>query len=651
MLFVSYSVSIPDQHKKYSVKPGAKLLEVLQHHHQDVTAPCGGKGTCQKCLVNVERLGQVLSCQLTVDEALWQRLDLGPDEPLVVHLPQHTQAILTSDDVIPRVDLNPLACRGLARLPAAGLSDQRPDDQRFEDATGCHVPVRLLNELAGQIAAGNPEIHFDFRTDTHEVLRFVDDASSPSLGCAIDLGTTTLAVYLYDLSTGEKLAQTSRMNPQKIFGADVISRIEYASVSEEHLLSLQSILIDKLAQLIESLVTEVKSSLTDLSESRLASNLKNIQPADVLVVTLAGNTTMMHLASGLMPTRIGVAPFIPVTLRGQILSAATIGLNLGPATLTVLLPSIAGYVGADITAGILACDLQHEGRHDPHQNQHIRARVLLDIGTNGEIALAGPKGLVSCATAAGPAFEGAMITCGMPALKGAVDQAKFDGHEISVSVIGDRMTGICGSGLVALVASFLDAGLIDETGRILDEDEIGEAVLPALKRLIGKVGSQTVIFVDALPRSENPGRKEPSTHAGQSTQAMLSTDSAAGRIYLSQKDIRELQNAKAAIAAGLQILLHESGLGDDELSELDLAGGFGNYLNVEQAIRIGLIPESIRDKVKTVGNTSGLGAGLCLLDDRKRIEASQIARQVSYLELSGNPLFSDLYIDAMIFPE
>ena len=644
---MGYNISLPDLHKKYSVKPGTRLIEILQHHHLDVTAPCGGKGTCQKCLVTVERLGPVLSCQLTLNDDLWQKLSLGPDEPLIIHLPQHTQTILAADDIIPRAELSPLVCRGLARLPVASLVDQRPDDQRFEAATGCHITLTMLNDLAKRTADGSSMFHFDFRTDTHEVLRFVDAADTPILGCAIDLGTTTLAVYLFDLMTGERLAQTSRLNPQKIFGADVISRIEYASVSPENLLRLQTILTDKLVEMIDSLVTQVQANSPD---RHTGSSLQNIQMTDVMVVTLAGNTTMMHLVSGLMPTRIGIAPFIPVSIRGQIVSAATVGLssrpslNVSPSALVVLLPSIAGYVGADITAGILACDLQHEIHHDPHQNQRIRARVLLDIGTNGEIALAGPKGLIACATAAGPAFEGATIACGMPAMPGAVDQASFDGHGISVSVIDEHMTGICGSGLVALVASFLDAGLIDETGRILDEDEISESVATELKSLIGEVGTQTVIFIDQLPKITNADKLDASTQTSVPI-------SGSNRVYLSQKDIRELQNAKAAIAAGLQILIRESGLDDQELSELDLAGGFGNYLNVNQAIRIGLIPEDIRGKVKTVGNTSGLGASHCLLDDRKRLEASEIARQVSYLELSGNPLFSDLYIDSMIFPE
>ncbi|MBP1757444.1 MAG: ferredoxin [Firmicutes bacterium] len=647
---MGYNVVLPEQNKKYTAKPGAKLLQVLQHHHVDIAAPCGGKGTCQKCLVTVERLGTVLSCELVLNDELWQKLALSPDEPLVVHLPLNTQTILAEDHIIPQAELNPLACRGLAKLPAPGLSDQRPDDLRFEAETGCSVPLPLLNDLARLVAAGNPVIHFDFRTDTHEVLRFVPSAGSPLLGCAIDLGTTTLAAYLFDLATGEKLDQVSQLNPQKLFGADVISRIEYASVSTEQLLSLQSILIDALAQMIGALVDQAQVQ-TDSQEKR--------KLEDVQVVTLAGNTTMMHLVSGLIPTRIGVAPFTPVTLRGQIVTAASLGLKLAPSSLVVLLPSIAGYVGADITVGILACDLQHEIQPDPSKIasvqpgarpvQPIRSRVLLDIGTNGEIAIAGPKGLIACATAAGPAFEGATVSCGMPALPGAVDQAIYDGQTLAVSVIGEQMTGICGSGLVALVASLLDAGLVDETGRILDDDEISDDVPPALRALIGEVGPDKVIFVDKMTRIKKP--EQTINKPAQQKKPAPAKVQDASHVYLSQKDIRELQNAKAAIAAGLQILLHESGISSDELNELDLAGGFGNYLNVEQAIRIGLIPEEIRGRVKTVGNTSGLGASLCLLDDRKRLESAEIAQQVGYLELSGNPRFSDLYIDAMIFPE
>ena len=630
-------VYIPEINKTYAVRPGHTLLEVMQHHRVDISSPCGGKGTCKKCLVQVDKLGQVLACQLKINEELWQKLDLKPDESLVAHLPEKTHAQFAAGGTLPSVVLNPIVCRAAVTLSQPSLADPRPDDGRFETATGMKVPLHLLNDLNKRLSNGNSTINYDFRTDTRTVVRFVEKQDTLSLGVAVDVGTTTLAAYLYDLSSGKKLAQTSRLNPQKSFGADVISRIEYASVSAENLSRLQSVLIDALVHMIKDLVVKADAArLGHFEVKKCEYCLK-----DILVVTLAGNTTMMHLLSGLNPVRIALAPFIPVSLQGRVIGASEIGLNLNPIALAVLLPSVGSYVGADITAGVLACGLQLPLVSKPGDKPGS-ARVLLDIGTNGEIVLSGPNGLVACATAAGPAFEGSNIACGMPALTGAIDQVSIEDGQLSFSSIGGTVTGICGSGLVALISTLLEAGVIDETGRLFDADELDDLVSEDIKNRLGVIGQQKVFYL--------------SDHVKDMIRKPAGEKSSAGEmksppVYLCQKDIRELQNAKAALAAGLQVLINKAGLKVEDLKELSLAGGFGNYLNIEQAIRIGLLPESLCDKIKVVGNSSGIGASMCLLDDNLRLEAAKAAQTIHYVELSGDPLFTDLYIDAMIFPE
>ena len=644
------NIYLPATHKHYTAAPGSSLLHVLQHHRLDVPAPCGGKGTCRKCLVTVQGLGEVLSCQLILNEALWQSLSLDLDQPLEVHLPQQQAVQFAESAILPETPLDPLVCRGEVRLEPATLGDPAADDSRFERATGSAVPFALLNDLHQQIASGQDPLYFDFRSDTREVVRFVDSPATPSLGCAFDLGTTTVAAYLFDLQSGRRMAHLSRMNPQKTYGADVISRIEYASSSPEHRRRLQQVLTDLIGDMITELVK--KASSQKESHAGFVATLPDakVQVTDLLVLTLAGNTTMMHLLAGLDPTRIAVAPFVPVSLSGRILPACQLGMELPAHTLAVLLPSIASYVGADLTAGILACGLEdaaqmaHPTQTDkpahpalpahPAHPARTPVRVLLDIGTNGELILAGPAGILACATAAGPAFEGANIDCGMPALAGAIDQASLEDGQLSISSISGQIKGICGSGLVALVATLLDAGIVDETGRLLDPDELDDTLAPDWLDRLGKIGTQKVLALSV------DGRRDP---AGNWVEAPA--------VFLSQKDIRELQNAKAAIAAGLLVLLDEAGLTIQEIERLDLAGGFGNYLNIEQAIRIGLLPESLFGRIRSVGNSSGLGASLCLLNDKKRRLADAICQQVRYIELSGDRRFNDAYIDAMMFPE
>lgn len=619
-----------------TVKPGQTVLQVLQARRHNVTAPCGGKGTCCKCLVSIEGLGQVLACQTVMEPALWQQAGLAADQPLTIEVPEAVRAQISTDGLLPEIVVAPLICRSQAVLPLSSLADQRADDERFLAVTGQQIPLALLPALnqamladertgSGPDASQGPRLIFDFRTDTQTVVRFVQSDSPDTLGVAVDIGTTTLAAYLYSLQSGERLGALSMLNPQKAYGADVISRIEYASASAAGLDTLRTVIQSAIVDLTEDLVRRAASQTG--------------QPwtlDDVLLFALAGNTTMMHLLAGLPPAAIARAPFIPVSLRGQTIPASSLGLPVHPAACCLLLPSIASYVGADITAGILACDLDRRPKSSPV--------VLLDIGTNGEIVLAGPLGLSACSTAAGPAFEGANIACGMGAVTGAIDQVRLVDGDLQFTVIHDPDNGtapgqtpvprgICGSGLVAAVATLLDAGVIDETGRICDEVEARDLPDSLRCRLVERQGQPAFLFSSPLAAvSAGDGTSQPA-------------------VFLTQKDIRELQNAKAAIAAGISLLVLKAGLQPEDVGAAFIAGGFGSYLNVAQALRIGLMPPAFQGRTRSVGNSSGMGASLCLLNDRWRRRAEQVAAKVRYYELSADPRFSDLYIEAMIFPE
>jgi uncharacterized 2Fe-2S/4Fe-4S cluster protein (DUF4445 family) len=331
---------------------------------------------------------------------------------------------------------------------------------------------------------------------------------------------------------------------------------------------------------------------------------------DLHTMAVAGNTTMMHLFAGVPPAAIAASPFPAAFSALRSAGARELGLDLSPSCRVFLLPGVSGYVGADIVSGIAALGMA----------ERDETALLLDIGTNGEIALGGSAGLLCCATAAGPAFEGAGISMGMGGVEGAIDSVWLDGEKLGFTTIGGAPArGLCGSGVLDALAAFLEAGLIDDTGRVIEAEEA--AALPA--------------GLSAL-RSESE------------TGVRLAVGSG---VYLSQADVRQLQLAKAAIAAGIDVLLSRAGKTVAQVDRVFLAGGFGSYLDLRSAIRIGLLPRELEDRVLVAGNTSGAGAvGACL--SRARLEACETVRsRCTYVELSSQPDFNEAYVERMFFPE
>ena len=405
-------------------------------------------------------------------------------------------------------------------------------------------------------------------------------------GVAIDIGTTTVVVYLLDLRKGE-IDVISAMNPQAKRGADVISRIDYAAKGG-------------LEELQTSIVEEINSLIDQLCDRQ------GIENRDIYDVAVVGNTTMMHLFLGISPRYIAVSPYIPVFTKSLMVRASEIGIDINPNGICYILPNIAGYIGADTVGMILATGLYKEDG----------VRLALDIGTNGEMVLKDGDKIFSCSTAAGPAFEGANITYGMRGSRGAIDHVNIDDGHIIVHVIDDvEPVGICGSGLLDAVAVMLELGLLDETGRII------------------KPGGS---LFESLVREKNNG-----------LEFLLEAHNK--KIPINQRDIRELQLAKGAIRSGIEILLEEAGRTYSDIETIYLAGAFGTYLDPESAIKIGLLPPVPLNKVYSVGNAAGEGAKLALIDVDFREIAEDISRKVRYIELSSRIDFQDKFMDSLYF--
>lgn len=395
-------------------------------------------------------------------------------------------------------------------------------------------------------------------------------AAHPSfskLGAAVDLGTTTLAARLYDAG-GTVLAQAGAPNPQERWGADVISRIQ-ASMNGARL---------ELAQSIQQAIRDLLNTLAETAGQDVAS---------IDGVVIAGNTAMLYLLTAMPPDALSRAPFEADRLYGETLSAGEIGLSDCPDAQVYLPRCMSAFVGADITAALLASGIC----------ENTQTSMLVDIGTNGEMAVWHSGELRCCSTAAGPAFEGAGLSMGMTGAAGAIDHIRLENGSLHAHVIGGgEARGICGSGVVDALACLLETEQLDETG-LLEEDP--------------------TVLMDA--------------------------------VSLSQKDIRMVQLAKSAICAGLNTLLDTAGLSWDEVSGLSVAGGFGSYLNLENAGKIGLLPEEILPRVCVIGNASLDGAALLLLDETLRAKSEQMAQRAHTVELHANPVFADYYMEGMLF--
>lgn len=578
-----------------------------------IDSTCGGRGTCGKCKVCVT------TGVAPIREA--DRKFLSPAE-LNDGWRLSCRAVLHSDCVvdIPRlmgnpkaallgyghhVILNPNVAKVYLKLPEPDLEDQRSDLARVVSALDkagyeVHSTLTLWRELPKLLRGNNFEVTAVIVGDELIALE-PGDTTTQNYGLAVDIGTTTVVGAIVNLNTGAVEAVKSELNRQAPFGADVISRVSHTMMETEGLTELQTRIIETLNDLLEQLTTQSGIGRGQIYES-----------------VIVGNATMLHILLGIDPEPISVAPFIPTLTQPVTFRAAEIGLRLHPEARVSTLPHLGAYVGADIVAGILATDLT--------RNKDAKLRLLIDVGTNGEIVLGSVNGTLATAAPAGPAFEGAQIKNGMRASVGAIEGVNITPQgDVNLQIIGGdvRPVGIAGSGLVDAVAEMVRAGLVDPSGRLIRvEDALGKLPDALIERLV------TVDGVRAFRLSD-----------------------AEANIVLTQQDIRALQFAKGSIAAGVQVLMLQMGVTANDLHEVLLAGSFGSYINPASARTIGLVPWVPVERIVAVGNSAGEGAKIALLSFREREAANRIPQFIEYVELSGRSEFNDIFTDALSFPQ
>lgn len=607
----SVKVNFLAQQKEVEVSAGSTLLQAAAKAGVPVEGNCGGKGTCGKCKARIVsggggkaspvelkylspaelETGWVLACQCS----LWN--------DVVVEVRAQKDAYHRKSDLNRGewgVAIEPSVEKILVSMTPPSVEDQTPDCERLLG----HLP-QMRQDVSRDLLSALPRIlrEAEFKVTAAMAggrLLAVEpgDTTARKFGLAFDIGTTTVVGSLVDLNSGEVLADSAATNPQNVFGADVISRINHAAGGG--LRQLQ----DKVVGAVNSIIRQL------LAEAGINKN-------EVYEAVVVGNTTMSHLFLGIDPTYLAPAPFIPAFSRAVEVGTAELGLDMHPGGRVVVLPNIAGYVGSDTVGVMLATRIeQREG-----------ICLAVDIGTNGEVVLSGRGRILTCSTAAGPAFEGAQIRHGMRAAEGAIEAVSIDG-DVTLKVIGNTAPrGICGSGLIDAVAEMAKSGVIDATGRFVGPGASGLSLDPRLMARLrrGENGCEFVLAPAGI--------------------------SAAGEdIVITQKDLRELQLAKGAIYAGIRVLLRELGVSGEDVTQVLLAGAFGNYIKKESALAIGLLPEMPLDRINSVGNAAGDGAKLALVSKSERARALSLARRAEHVELSTRAVFQEEFINALYFP-
>ncbi len=602
------TVDLQPAGRRVEVQPGTNLLTAAQRAGVEIVASCGGVGICSTCKIRIIH-GQVTNP--TIDE----EMELGsevlndgyrlacqtiPLENVRIEVPPESlvasqklqvegqEGVLQLDPVVVPVDLT---------LSPPTLEDLRSDLTRVDQALAelGHPPLRSGAELQGKLAQYLRDHHWQARiairpSEGGSDLVSILPKGARLVGLAMDIGSTKVALFLLDLETGALLAQTGLMNPQISYGEDVVSRIGYAERGPAERRLLQTLLVEV-----------INKGLAEFLQQ------EELLPDQVVEITAVGNTAIHHLFTSLPVKPLGEAPYTPVVDRALWFPAAELGIRAAPGAFIYLPPNIAGYVGADHVSALIAT----RSYIDPR-----RTSLLVDIGTNTEISLIHQERVLSCSCASGPAFEGAHIHDGMRAAPGAVDKVSITADNVRVSTIDNQQAvGICGSGILNIVAGFLDARVINERGVLNLKD----------KRVRQVDGKSEFVLV--------PGN-----------------ESGTGRdIVVTRRDVNEIQLAKGAIRSGLDILLKEAGIQPDQVDDYIIAGAFGTHLDLESALRVGMFPCEDLQRFHQVGNAAGVGARQLLLSHAARKTAESMTGKVEYIELTTYPGFHEVYVECMYF--
>lgn len=589
---------------------GKSILKAAAEAGIAIDGNCAGNGTCGKCKVRIisgndETVSKEEKSILTKNEIRdGYRLacKFHPLKDVIVDVPLAEGAAKRKTKMVTMPDgftMKNKFRKEFICIEASTIKNQIADLEKIKKLCGLGgqttISIKLIKKIPDLLAESR-KITITIRED--EIIDIeLGDSRTDCYGLAIDIGTTTVVGHLWNLITGELIGVSAVTNPQGLYGADVISRITYANESNENLKNIHQKIID--------CVNGITSGLAETY---------HVELHHIYDITVVGNTTMSHLFLGINPRQLAVSPFTPVFVNHVTALASELGITTNENTRFYLLSNIAGHVGSDITAGIISTNMMHEdGIH-----------LMLDVGTNGEIVLKGKEIAMTCSTAAGPAFEGASIFKGMRAAEGAIERVQID-NDVHIKVIGNTAPiGICGSGIIDAVAQLISNGLVDWTGKfvkpeVMMEKNISESIISRFRK--GERGNEFVLAYHLDGED----------------------------VVILQKDIREVQLAKAAIYAGIKIMMNQMGITDEDLDRIHIAGAFGNYIDIDSALTIGLLPKIDKNKIVSEGNSAGIGACMALLSTDKREEAEKTAENIIHVELAACAEFQDEYFKAMSF--
>lgn len=586
------------------------ILDAAQEAGIEIMALCGGEGWCGKCKIQlmegVLTSPNEIESEVLGEEEMARGMRLACQARAVsdakLHIPPDslsTSQRLQTEGEEAEIEIVPMIQSVEVTLSPPTVHDLDSDALRLQKIVAQHgfpdasISFPLLNHLSTQLRQldwhGKAIIH-----ESAEIIAVLPVDASP-LGLAVDIGTTKIAAYLVNLATGETMAKTGASNPQVPYGEDVVSRIQYVNQHHDGSQVMQHRLVERLNDMIQILCTEV-----------------GVQPSQIVDSVFVGNTAIHHLFLQIPVAQLGEAPYIAAVNDAVVQKAVPLGLNMAAGAYLYMPPNIAGYVGADHTSMLLATQTVQRA----HENG--QTIVALDIGTNTEISLAHQGRLLSCSCASGPAFEGAHITNGMRAMPGAIERIRID-QEIPILKTIDNAApiGICGSGILDGVAELARNHIINENGQMNPE----------------------------APGVEIEGKRNRKYRLVSPEQSGTGSE-----IIISRKDVNEIQLAKGAIRAGVEVLLREAGIQASSIDVFIIAGAFGTYLDLENAISIGMFPNLPIEKFEQVGNAAGIGAKHLLLSKKCREKTSQMLEKDEYIELTAYPGFRELYVDALLFP-
>ncbi len=615
------------------VPAGQTLLDAARELGVEIESICGGQQTCGKCKIvadvgNFSKYG-ITSAEENLTPAggdeinYWTKRKRDPGNyrlscaacvlgDLVINVPEESQArkqIVRKSAIVRQIELDPAIRQYYVKVKPAALGNRQGDWERLQEAlhhthhlTNLRIDYFALRDLQKILRQGNWEATVTI-WNNHEVIRVQPGYAEGVYGFAVDIGSTTVAGHLVDLRTGQILATESMMNPQTTYGEDLMSRISYGMMNPDGVDKMHAAIIEALSKLVKR-----------------ATRTAKLQPEDVTELVLVGNTTMVDLLLGIDPVELGGAPFALPTNDSIDLKARDLGIKVHPGANVHILPVEGGHVGADNMAVVIA--------ESPQLAEDIV--LIIDVGTNAEILVGNKEHLLSASSPTGPAFEGGEITHGMRAAPGAIEKVRIDRETLTprFRVIGQekwsdelppheiQAAGICGSGIIDLVAELFAAGIIDAGGKFV---------------------------------RDNPSPNFRRTHqVGEYVVATAEQTSTGKEIVITQQDVRAIQFAKSALYTGAKLLMERRRV--EKVDRVLLAGGFGAYIDKERAMILGLFPDCDLDKVYAVGNSAGDGAVLCLLSRERRRRARELARWIEYVETAIEPNFQARFVDALGLP-